>query len=91
MKTFIVLFSVNAFTNPRKLAEQIENNTFKLKAETDAFTSAYKIREVICKELKIPKTKKECVEVYPLTDFMDSYNNEEINEVGTFMTYVNIN
>lgn len=30
------------------------------------------------------------ITVYTLSEFMDAYNNEEVNEANTFMTYVQL-
>lgn len=81
-KTFIVLLDLDMFVDARRVCESIEDFTFKL----DNITST-NIAKKVKHEMGIEENH-EGVYVYPITDFMDDYNDEHINEAGTFMTYV---
>jgi len=89
MKTFIVLFNVDYISDSRRLAESIENQHFEVENQSNCETiSALSIREAIIKELGLVDGDKEFVSVYPLTDFMDDFNNEDLNADLYFMSYV---
>jgi len=88
-KTFIVLFNVDYIYDSRRLAESIENQHFEIEKQSNCETvSALKIREAIINKLEIEDENKEFVSVYPLTDFMDDFNNEDLNADLYFMSYV---
>lgn len=88
-RTFIALFDVDHFDDARELAETIENQHFEVEMASGCeFASAYKVREEIVKELKLSEEDKEFVSVYPISDFMDASNSQEVNHEGTFMSYV---
>ncbi len=88
-KTFITLFNVDHFSDARKFAESIENEHFEVQNLSNCETvSAYNIREEIIKRLELTDEDKNFIEVYPITDFMDGLNNQEINVDETFMCYV---
>jgi hypothetical protein len=88
-KTFIVLFNVGHPLADRPLAESIENEHFDVENQSNCETvSAFKIRDAIIKELNLSEEDKEHVSVYPITDFMDEFNNQEIDADSYFMTYV---
>ena len=88
-RTFIALFNVEHFNDAREHAENIENEHFEVEMASGCeFASAFKIREEIIKRLELTEEDKNFVEVYPITDFMDGLNNQEINVDETFMCYV---
>ena len=89
-KTFVVLFDLDEIDDSRTKAENIENRHFLIKntGEKDDIVTAHKVAKAIIEELEIPLTQLKYVSVFPITDFMDLYNNEECNEVGTFLSYV---
>ncbi len=88
-RTFIALFNVDHFDDARKHAETIENEHFEVEMASGCeFASAYKVREEIVKRLELTDEDKEFVEVYPISDFMDASNSQEINHEETFMSYV---
>ena len=88
-RTFIALFNVNHFTDARKFAENIQNEHFEVEmASCCEFASAFKIREEIVKRLELTDEDKDFIEVYPISDFMDASNSQEINHEETFMSYV---
>lgn len=82
-KTFIVLFDVGHTFDARPLAESIENENF----EVDNL-SALSVREQIIKRLELDEEDHEHVGVYPLTDFMDEFNDQRIDDESYFMGYV---
>jgi hypothetical protein len=86
-KTFIVLFDLEELSDSRSLAENIENRIFVLDPNSEKLL-AYDVLHVIIEEFEIPLSQKKYISVYPITDFMELYNNEECNEQGTFMSYV---
>ena len=88
-RTFIALFNVDHFSDARKFSENIENEHFEVEmASGYEFASAFKIREEIVKRLELTDEDKGFIEVYPISDFMDASNSQEINHEETFMTYV---
>ena len=88
-RTFIALFNVEHFDDARKFAENIENEHFEVEMASGCeFASAFKIREEIVKRLELNDEDKDFIEVYPITDFMDASNSQEINHEETFMSYV---
>ncbi len=88
-KTFIVLFDVGHTFDARPLAESIEGENFEVDNQSNCATvSALKIREQIIKILELDEEDHEHVSVYPITDFMDEFNNEYINADSYFMGYV---
>jgi len=88
-RTFIALFNVEHFDDARKHAENIENEHFEVEMASGCeFASAFKIREEIVKRLELNDEDKDFIEVYPITDFMDASNSQEINHEETFMSYV---
>jgi len=87
--TFIALFNVKYFGNARKFSETIQNEHFEVENLSNCETvSAFKIREEIIKRLELTEEDKEFVEVYPISDYMDALNNQEIDVEETFMSYV---
>ena len=85
-RTFIVLFGVEIH-DARKLAENIENFRFEIGGSVQA--TANDVRNYIVNEqIVICEHDKRYVHVYPITDFMDAFNNEEINDNNYFMSYV---
>ena len=82
MITAIVLLSVNDFSDGRKIAERLEGQTFKT---PDAVLKGIK------KEAKgLSDNPKGDVFVFPLTDFIDACNNQEIELEAFWTTTVNI-
>jgi len=81
MNIYIVLINVEA-KRSRETCEDIENLQLD-----DTHTNSMLVRDTLCKTTGI---SDHFLKVWPITDFMDSYNNEELNEVGTYMTYVRV-
>ncbi len=82
-KKFIVLFDVGHTFDARPLAESIEGENFEVKKLT-----AYNVREQIIRRLVLDEEDHEHVSVYPLTDFMDEFNDQRIDNGSYFMGYV---
>lgn len=80
MKTTIVLINVNC-VNARKVCELIENQVI------DDFDNNCDLAELHL-DNNDEEQEQELYIIYPLTDFMDAFNNEEINEKQWFITYV---
>ena len=88
-KTFIVLFDVGHTFDGRPLAESIEGENFEVDNLSNCETvSSLRIREQIIKRLELDEEDHKHVSVYPITDFMDEFNNEEIVADSYFMGYV---
>lgn len=85
MKTFVVLIPVvDSLTEPRKACEMIENTKFNIGGSVQA--TAIDVLNKIVFELGIEDSHN--IEVEPITDFMDRFNDEEINADNYFMSYV---
>lgn len=83
MKTFIVLIPVdNSLTNPRKACEMIENTKFNIGGSVQAIDVLNKIMF----ELGVEDSHN--IEVQTITDFMDRFNDEELNPDDYFISYV---
>jgi len=88
-KTFIVLFDVGHTFDARPLAESIEGENFEVVNQSNCETvSALKVRDQIIKRLELDEEDHEHVGVYPLTDFMDEFNDQHIDDDSYFMGYV---
>lgn len=86
MKTFIILIPLANFTGARKVCEDIENSFFEVESKTNCETvSAYNVKTEIDNIINDEEVQ---VEVYPITDFMDAFNNQEIDADNYFMSYV---
>jgi len=70
----VVLLEVDSFN--RKTAENIENQTFKT------------LNALIKKVRKEETEKGGSINVLPLSDFIDSCNNQEIELEGVWVSYV---
>jgi hypothetical protein len=85
MKTFVVLIPVdNSLEEPRKACEMIENTKFNIGGSVQA-TSVDVLNKIMF-ELGVEDSHN--IEVEPITDFMDRFNNEELNVDHYFMSYV---
>lgn len=85
MKTFIVLIPVeNSLTNPRGACEMIEATKFKIGGSVQA--TALDVLNKVMHELGISTPHN--IEVEPINDFMDRFNDEELNPDGYFLSYV---
>ena len=85
MITFIVLIPVNdSLTEPRKACEMIENTKFNIDGSIQA-TSSDVLNKVMF-ELGIEDSHN--IEVEPITDFMDRFNDEDLNTEDYFISYV---
>jgi len=75
----IAVITINTDTNgdARPTLESIENVVFN---------SYNDIVDTLVKE----NIEKENIEIVSISEFMDLYNNEELNESNTFMGYVQI-
>ena len=72
---YIILATLGKTNNTRWNCEEVTNVSF------DTCQDALKALDL---------DKRDTVYMYELNDFMDMYNNEELDELNTFMTYVNI-
>ncbi len=85
MKTFVVLIPFkNSLTNPREACEMIENTKFNIGSPGQA--TSIDVLNKIMFELGIEDSHN--IEVEPITDFMDRFNDEELNVENYFMSYV---
>lgn len=85
MKTFVVLIPFdNSLTDPRKACEMIENTKFNIGGSIQA--TAIDVLNKIIFELGVEDSHN--IEVEPITDFMDRFNDEELNVDNYFMSYV---
>jgi hypothetical protein len=75
MQTVVILISVDDFSNGRKIAENIENTLFNTPDDI--------LRKVREKEDGF-------VAIYPITDFMDACNNQEIELEGVWVSYAQV-
>ena len=81
MNTQIILIPVD-YSNSRKVSENIENKTFETQA--DAVKSVYK-------DLVGDDEVKGIVLIFPITDFMDACNNQELDVLTNyFISYITI-
>ena len=85
MKTFVVLIPVNnSLTEPRKACEMIENTKFNIGGSVQA-TSIDVLKKIM---LELGVEDSHNIEVEPITDFMDRFNDEELNVDDYFVSYV---
>lgn len=85
MRTFIVLIPViNSLTEPRRSCEMIENIKFNIGGSVQA--TAIDVLNKIMFELGIEDNHN--IEVEPITDFMDRFNNQELEVENYFISYV---
>lgn len=84
MKTYIILFNAERFANGRKMAEKMESTTF----DFDTSNNSERIRDKVIEYFKLGYGDGNAVDVYPITDFMDEYNDDRVNSEGTYMSYV---
>jgi hypothetical protein len=75
MQTVVILISVDDFSNGRKIAENIENTLFNTPDDI--------LR-------KVRKGEDGFVAIYPITDFMDACNNQEIELEGVWVSYAQV-
>lgn len=85
MKTFIVLIPLDENRNARKQCELIENYKF---GEEGVQLSAMNVRDKIITLIDDNTYDLSNIEVEPITDFMDRFNDEELNPDNYFMSYV---
>ncbi len=84
-KTFVVLIPVvDSVSDPRESCEMIENTNFDIGGSVQATASDVLGRVMF--ELGIKKSHN--IEVEPITDFMDRFNDQEIEAENYFMSYV---
>jgi hypothetical protein len=76
MNVVVVLISVSDFTDGRKIAEHIENTLFNTPDD-------------ILRTVK--ENENGLVSIYPITDFMDACNNQEIELDGVWISYAQVN
>lgn len=87
METFIVVFEVEGHIDPRELCNSIENRFIVVGS---CLGIDERIRKVTHLLNKVEALADAEFEVYDLSWFMELYNNEEVNEPGTFMSYVRV-
>ena len=85
--TYVILFDIKAFD--RKDAETIENSELEVFfASGCEFGATVPIRELVAKELE--KEGKGILPL-PISDFMEGFNNQKIDDDSYWMTYVHVN
>ncbi len=85
MKTFVVLIPVDgSVIDPRIACEMIENTKFNIGGSVQA--TAIDVLNKIMFELGVSDSHN--IEVEPIGDFMDRFNDEELNADNYFMSYV---
>lgn len=84
MKTYIVLIPLEENNDARKQCELIENHTF----DTNANLNSIEVRKEIIKLINDNTYDLSQIEVEPITDFMERFNDEELNPDNYFMSYV---
>ena len=90
-KTLIVLLSAGHTFDARPLVESIQEHHFEVHNETNCETvSAFKVRDKIIELLKLEEEDLKHISVYPISDFMDEFNNEEVDASSYFMGYVTV-
>ena len=82
MKTFIVLIPVSSLESPRNACEQIEGTKFY----NEEGLTPDDILNKLMVELGISTPHN--IEVWSISDFMDEFNNENIDINNYFMSYV---
>lgn len=75
VQTVIILISVDDFTDGRKIAEEIENILFNTPEDI--------LR-------KVRAEQDGFVAIYPITDFMDACNNQEIELEGVWVSHAQV-
>ena len=86
MKTFVVLFDVD-IPDAREMAELIENS--RIKFDSDEQVNTLNVFDELTKQLlKETELDRSLVKVQDISDFMDSFNDEELNPDNYFMSYV---
>ena len=76
MNTVVILISVDDFTNGRKISENIENTLFNTWDDI----------------LRKAREKEDgFVAIYPISDFMDACNNQEIELENFWVSYAQVN
>jgi len=83
METFVILIPIEV-DNARKICEAIENNHLVIPNFNKTVYFHDKMWMVLC-ELGIEETG---AIAYPITNFMDIFNDEEMNANNYFMSYV---
>ena len=85
MKTFVVLIPVEgSLVKPRNTCEFLEGTKFSIGGSVQA-TSTDVLNKVMF-ELGIDDS--DGIEVEPLSDFMDRFNDQDLNPDDYFMSYV---
>jgi len=75
VQTVIILISVVDFTDGRKIAESVENILFNTPEDI--------LR-------KVRAEQDGFVAIYPITDFMDACNNQEIELEGVWVSHAQV-
>ena len=82
MKTYIVLISVDD-KDARKKCEEMENTILN----DDHHDNPEMIRDSLASMYKIDI---ENIYIWSMTDFMDEFNNEYLNTLNWFMSYIHV-
>tara|TARA_R110000772_G_scaffold89822_2_gene185885 strand:- start:1838 stop:2104 length:267 start_codon:yes stop_codon:yes gene_type:complete len=86
MKTFVVLIPVDSsIENPRNSCEFIEGTNFKIGGSVQA--TSIDVKAKILYELGDLKDDHN-IEVEPITDFMDRFNDQDLIADDYFISYV---
>jgi hypothetical protein len=83
MEVYVVLISVFNSDNGRKMAERIENTKFKKSEMTKPYS-----RSIADDLQETWGVGYDVLSVYPITDFMDNFNDEEVIGTDTWFSYV---
>lgn len=87
-KTFIILIAVADNNDARKQCEAIENSIFHAFGKyPDSNVHAKMIHKAL--KMKFELDDAEII-VYPISDFMDACNNDDITTENYFMSYVTV-
>lgn len=87
MELFAVLINISmTCVDGRHTAEWMENEVFHIKSAPCLTTLAKYVREQIIERYEI--TAPEYVEVIPMTDFMEDFNDQNLSHHNLWFTYV---
>jgi hypothetical protein len=89
--TYVALFLVDEFADGRNLAESIQNEEFEVFfASGCEYGARFPLKDKIADFLQLEKSQKDGFGVMSMNDFMDAFNNEAINESGSWISYVQV-
>lgn len=87
--TYILVVFASA-TNARAFCEFIQNNNYSVEFGSGCeYGAGRKVLEGII-DTNTFGINKDKVDMLPISDFMDEYNNDSLMSSDTYMTYVNV-